>query len=202
MTRFPKLALVATLATLASQAWAVDAHQMVVPQNDGIAIEPAHRAQVLANPNRDFVLHREDASWLVTEPPRTRAMMPFDEAQLAAEEAKLNSDTELGNQVVLHYRFNSVIPTSWAPLSSILTRARDDESPIKVVGHADEVGGDDYNQRLSVRRATAVSNYLVAKGVSRNRIESEGHGKREPVSPGVGAQNRRVVIGLIGEGAE
>ncbi len=49
------------------------------------------------------------------------------------------------------------------------------------VGHADRLGGDAYNMKLSVRRADSVKAYLVSKGVAASRIYTEGKGERQPV---------------------
>ena len=48
---------------------------------------------------------------------------------------------------------------------------------IVVVGHADPIGTVEYNQVLSERRARAVKNYLVGKGVPAERIRTEGRGE-------------------------
>jgi outer membrane protein OmpA-like peptidoglycan-associated protein len=53
---------------------------------------------------------------------------------------------------------------------------------IAVAGHADRIGKDAYNQKLSERRAAAVKAYLVKKGVPSDKIQTEGHGKSEPVT--------------------
>ena len=50
------------------------------------------------------------------------------------------------------------------------------------IGHADRLGSDAYNQRLSVRRADAVKAYLTSKGTEQNRVYTEGKGKKQPVS--------------------
>src|SRR5262245_956703 len=42
------------------------------------------------------------------------------------------------------------------------------------IGHADSIGSDEYNQRLSVRRAEAVKAYLTSKGIEPNRVYTEG----------------------------
>jgi len=48
-------------------------------------------------------------------------------------------------------------------------------------GHADRLGSETYNQKLSERRADAVRDYLVAKGVPREKIETLGVGEKQPV---------------------
>jgi OOP family OmpA-OmpF porin len=53
---------------------------------------------------------------------------------------------------------------------------------IIAVGHADRIGTDAYNQKLSEKRAEAVKAYLVSKGVEPNRVYTEGKGKKQPVT--------------------
>jgi len=71
---------------------------------------------------------------------------------------------------------------------------------IKVVGHTDSMGTADYNQQLSVRRATTVRDYLVSKGVDPNVMSVSGMGESSPVadnSTRAGrAQNRRVEVSI------
>ena len=73
---------------------------------------------------------------------------------------------------------------------------------IIAVGHTDSIGGDPYNQKLSVRRAEAVKAYLVTKGIEPNRIYTEGKGKKQPVADNKTdegrAKNRRVEIEVVG----
>ena len=73
---------------------------------------------------------------------------------------------------------------------------------IIAVGHTDAIGGDAYNQKLSVRRAESVKAYLVTKGIEPNRIYTEGKGKKQPVADNKTAEgrakNRRVEIEVVG----
>ncbi len=55
---------------------------------------------------------------------------------------------------------------------------------VLVTGHTDPIGTQQYNQKLSERRADAVRDYLVSKGVPKDKIETLGMGKTQPV-PGV-----------------
>ncbi|MFZ6745849.1 outer membrane protein OmpA [Undibacterium sp. JH2W] len=70
------------------------------------------------------------------------------------------------------------------------------------VGHTDSVGSDEYNQKLSIRRAEAVKAYLVSKGIEANRVYTEGKGKKQPVADNKTAdgraKNRRVEIEVVG----
>lgn len=65
-------------------------------------------------------------------------------------------------------------------------------------GHADSTGPIMYNQKLSEKRAQAVINYLVAKGVASNRLTAKGFGESQPTAPNntkEGRQkNRRVEV--------
>lgn len=53
---------------------------------------------------------------------------------------------------------------------------------IRIAGHTDNVGNSRANQRLSERRAQAVRDYLVSKGIDRGRIEAVGFGDQQPVA--------------------
>jgi len=73
---------------------------------------------------------------------------------------------------------------------------------IVAVGHTDSIGTEAYNQALSARRANAVKQYLVSKGIEANRIYTEGKGESQPVADNRTAEgrakNRRVEIEVIG----
>ena len=73
---------------------------------------------------------------------------------------------------------------------------------IIAVGHTDSVGSDAYNQALSVRRSEAVKAYLTGKGIEKNRVYTEGKGKKQPVADNKTAEgrakNRRVEIEVVG----
>ena len=51
-----------------------------------------------------------------------------------------------------------------------------------ITGHTDRLGAQGYNQKLSEKRAAAVKDYLVGKGVEANRVYTEGKGKKQPVT--------------------
>ncbi len=61
---------------------------------------------------------------------------------------------------------------------------------IEIQGHADIIGTKEYNQKLSLRRAKAVRDYLVNKGVSEQRLEVKGFGYASPRAPSDTAKGR------------
>ncbi|MBK9703383.1 MAG: OmpA family protein [Betaproteobacteria bacterium] len=80
---------------------------------------------------------------------------------------------------------------------------------VLVTGHTDRLGSDAYNQKLSVKRADAVRDYLVGKGVDKAKIETLGLGEKQPVVQceqknrkeliACLAPNRRVEVQVKGE---
>jgi outer membrane protein OmpA-like peptidoglycan-associated protein len=128
---------------------------------------------------------------------RVRAL----EAQLRDMEAQ---QTERGLLVTLGdvlFAFNKAeLSAQAAPrldkLASFLKQFPDRK--LLIEGYTDSVGSDSYNQDLSERRAQAVRDALVQRGVDSSRITARGYGKAHPVadnaSPEGRAMNRRVEI--------
>ena len=71
---------------------------------------------------------------------------------------------------------------------------------IVIEGHADERGTREYNLALGDRRATAVRDYLVAKGINSARVRTVSYGKERPAAAGsdeaAWAKNRRAATVL------
>jgi outer membrane protein OmpA-like peptidoglycan-associated protein len=72
---------------------------------------------------------------------------------------------------------------------------------IRIAGHTDNIGPDEYNMELSERRAEAVVNYLIEKGISTDRLEYKGFGSSQPVADNATedgrAKNRRTELEII-----
>ena len=106
-------------------------------------------------------------------------------------------------ELVIQFEFNSsdLLPDS-KPLLDNLAKALNSDQlrnfPFIVEGHTDAVGKPAYNLKLSNQRAKSVLFYLVAKGVSRNRLKATGMGANELLFPDKpdAEENRRVKITL------
>lgn len=69
---------------------------------------------------------------------------------------------------------------------------------VKIAGHADSIGAEDHNQRLSEKRAAAVIQYLISKGITPERLTPAGYGESRPIATNWTeegrAKNRRVEL--------
>ena len=81
------------------------------------------------------------------------------------------------------------------------TLAQFNQTIVEVSGHTDSIGSDAANQTLSMQRANAVGNYLIGRGLVRERFEIVGFGESRPVASNDTdsgrALNRRVEIRVV-----
>ena len=72
---------------------------------------------------------------------------------------------------------------------------------IEISGHTDNIGNQDANKALSEKRAQQVVNYLMAKGISKDRLSAKGYGSSQPLAsndtPDGRQQNRRTEIRVL-----
>lgn len=131
------------------------------------------------------------------------------EQVLAAEQAANEVEIERVREDLLKLTLDSevsfdfdsaMIKPSFEPTLEKLAEVlgKYEESDAVIVGHTDAVGSEDYNQRLSVRRAEAVETALIDRGVAAARLDAQGRGEYEPRDTNdteAGRQlNRRVEI--------
>ena len=101
----------------------------------------------------------------------------------------------------------SIQPSSFALLDEVVQFLNDypEVKKLMIEGHTDDVGRAAYNLDLSKRRAAAVKQYFMDKGIDESRLDSEGFGMERPVDPAktsaARAKNRRVDL-LIEEWEE
>jgi outer membrane protein OmpA-like peptidoglycan-associated protein len=65
-------------------------------------------------------------------------------------------------------------------------------SPVIVEGHTDYMGSDQYNQKLSERRANAVRKYLIERGIASSRIRVVGYGEKRPIADNKTKEGRAI----------
>lgn len=98
---------------------------------------------------------------------------------------------------------SSIKPESFEYLNKLAETLIRTNKRIEVKGHTDNVGSDDFNMNLSRERAEAVVEYLVKKGVSRNKLTYSYYGKTKPLTSNDTeegrAMNRRVEFTILND---
>lgn len=89
-------------------------------------------------------------------------------------------------------------PAAMAKLDQIAEALKGDEQPIDVIGYTDNVGTHSNNMDLSMKRASAVRDYLVERGIPQDLVKAEGRGPDSPAADNDSvegrASNRRVEL--------
>jgi outer membrane protein OmpA-like peptidoglycan-associated protein len=104
----------------------------------------------------------------------------------------------------VHFDFNkyNIRRDAIPVLDEAVSVLKQEPSAVGVIcaGYTDSIGTEQYNLKLSMRRADAVKNYLVSKGIPASRIKTEGFGESNPVASNDTAegraQNRRTELKL------
>ena len=135
----------------------------------------------------------------VTPPPPPPAT--GDAAAAVTERLKL----ELGNMIHFDYDQDAIKAEDMPVLDSKAAILRANPAVrIRISGHADDRGSDEYNLVLGNKRALAAKRYLESKGVDGSRIEVTSFGEERPVDPGQSetswAKNRRDEFEIIAGG--
>jgi len=117
------------------------------------------------------------------------------------ERAKINSAVVLNN---IFFKTDSyeLLPESKAELLKTVEYIKNNKGWVfEIGGHTDQRGSDEYNMQLSEKRAKAVYNYLIEKGINADILTYKGYGKSKPVATGDSpeslAKNRRTELKII-----
>jgi outer membrane protein OmpA-like peptidoglycan-associated protein len=105
----------------------------------------------------------------------------------------------LPSDVLFAFNKSDLSPAAQSQLDSLMSKLQfADVVSIKVIGHTDSVGSDEYNQALSERRASSVAAYLLSQGIAPSKLTSEGKGESQPLADNETdegrAKNRRVEL--------
>jgi OmpA-OmpF porin, OOP family len=110
-------------------------------------------------------------------PPPKPEPKPEPKPQPVAEKVTFAAD------VLFDFDKAVIRPEGKSKLDDLSTKVRGINLEVAIaIGHADSIGSDAYNQKLSVRRAEAVKAYLVSRGTEPNRVYTEGKGEKQPVT--------------------
>ena len=133
----------------------------------------------------------------VVAPPAAPAVVPVVPPAPVSEKVQFESGANFD------FDKSVIKPADQAKLTDLVDKSKAVALEVMVVtGHTDSVGTNAYNQRLSIRRADAVKNFLAGKGVEKNRIYTEGKGETSPTADNTTAdgraKNRRVSVEAFG----
>jgi outer membrane protein OmpA-like peptidoglycan-associated protein len=111
------------------------------------------------------------------------------------------------NDILFKYDSDSILTESEASLDEAFSFLNEiPKLQVKIVGHTSNEGKAKYNEKLSKKRAVAVLNYLVGKGIAEDRMVAEGKGSYEPVAENDTDENkqknRRIQFVITDDGNE
>lgn len=183
--------LAATLATIgvAAQAqtpgvdmkgtvgYVIDSRGVVAKSGTGLCWRTGYWTPAMAIAECDPDLVKKEAPKAAAPAAPAPAPAPAAAPKPAAQKVTLAADALFDfDKAVLRAEGKSKLDKLAADIKGIKLEV------IIAVGHADRIGKDTYNQKLSERRAAAVKDYLVGKGVEANRVYAEGKGEKQPVT--------------------
>ncbi len=124
---------------------------------------------------KDYLFHSEN----LIIPPTTSVQEIYMDMLL--HKVKVGSKIILKN-IFFDFDKTTLRPTSTAELDRLTKMLNDIPTlTIEISGHTDNVGSDEYNKNLSEGRAKSVVNYLVRKGIKKERLTYAGYGESEPI---------------------
>jgi outer membrane protein OmpA-like peptidoglycan-associated protein len=121
-----------------------------------------------------------------------QAMASSEAASIRREQDVLTATFK--SNVMFDYNASTLKPGGQAEIARVaIILNKYPQTMLRVEGHTDSTGSNDYNQKLSEKRADAVKTALIHQGVNCQRITSIGFGESQPISSD-DAANRRVNI--------
>ena len=112
---------------------------------------------------------------------------------IGANRIRVTGDT-VGFDKTINFDFNSyeILPDDTTALNEVAGLLEQFfDARLRLIGHTDDVGSDEYNMDLSRMRSRSVANYLIMRGIDKKRIATEGRGKRQPLTYGQTDAERR-----------
>jgi outer membrane protein OmpA-like peptidoglycan-associated protein len=121
----------------------------------------------------------------------------------AFDRSDLRTDNVRTSKTLVNDEERSAVGIATRKLDLLAERLKGiDVESVGIYGHTDSDGSDAYNLKLALRRAESIRQYLIARGVPADKIQSFGEGERKPVADNATkegrAKNRRVEIEIHG----
>ena len=119
--------------------------------------------------------------------------------EASALKAALDKDGRVALYVNFDFAKSTLKPDAAPVVAQVLKLMKDNPGlKLAIEGHTDNVGGSDYNSKLSQARAAAMVGALVAQGIAADRLTSAGYGSDKPIADNNTsdgrAKNRRVEL--------
>ncbi len=145
-------------------------------------------------PEETYLLMGEKADYFVTRDEFSTLGKSLDKSTLTEQVTNVNFDMKLHlDKIVvekaivlenIYYDFNkdNIRPDAALELDKLVTLLNDNiEIDIELGSHTDSRSSDEYNQDLSQRRAQSAVDYIITKGIGKDRIVAKGYGESTPV---------------------
>ena len=162
------------------------------------ARQPGQTRGLSSGPQIDPAVQAKETGFIATLRNRNTRSLSLNEREEIAEIASTKPKIDLE----IHFDYNSAdiskeSMSSVQELGKALSNANLKGSTFVVAGHTDAVGGEEYNQGLSERRADTIKRYLTEKyGLNGSELVTVGYGKTKPKDPNapMDPANRRVQV--------
>lgn len=145
-----------------------------------------------------FLLHLVGRSPVVVPGPVCAAPSDFSVSDEAYFPPECAQKTAVSSDFLFATNSYQLKPSAASVLSGFYDRIMSDVLVYYIDGHADAVGSELYNFDLSVRRASAVRDALIARGVPPERLLARGFGETKPIASNAHSsgrsRNRRVEL--------
>jgi peptidoglycan-associated lipoprotein len=126
---------------------------------------------------------------------------PLGERTEGANFLGANVQRGLYAPVQFGYDSSSVAPDQESKVAAVASALKGSGKTVIVAGFTDERGTEEYNRSLGEKRALAVREALIAKGLRANEVQTVSFGKEMPVDPASNeaawAKNRRAEFGIV-----
>lgn len=180
-------------------------HEVEVVQESAKTQTLQKRIEELKNAKQKALLDQKDTQLLVMQKEMQKAKQQLQQLQeLNAKQTNRGLVLTLGD-VLFETGKANLLPGAQRAIEKLSEFLLDNpERKVLIEGHTDNVGSATYNIDLSLRRAQAVKDALIQKGIQSDRIVPKGYGEMYPVAPNSDAagrqRNRRVEIVILEEG--